>query len=87
MTEKHHHPKVLQSEYWRQRAHEAREAIKDITNPANKKILEEVARSYEEMAELIEGHGHFVPAPRDRSPGARGTTPVDAHQVCASGKR
>jgi hypothetical protein len=45
---------VLQPSYWRQRAKEAREAAKDIINPANRKILEDVAKSYDDMADLME---------------------------------
>jgi len=88
MTGKHSDPKVLRSEYWRQRAREARDAIKDIANPANKKILEEVAQSYEEMADLMEGHDRFAGAPRHRPPAAaKVLSCADASQVCASGMR
>jgi hypothetical protein len=45
---------VLHPSYWRQRAAEARQAAKDIVNPANRKILDEVVRSYEDMADLME---------------------------------
>jgi hypothetical protein len=44
----------LSPEYWRMRAAEVREAIKGIAHPKNRKILEEVAKSYEEMAALVE---------------------------------
>lgn len=39
--------------YWRERAQEAREAARDV-HPMNRKILEDVAASYEEMADLME---------------------------------
>ena len=44
----------LSPEYWRLRAAEVREAVKGIVHPKNKKILEQVARSYDEMANLLE---------------------------------
>jgi hypothetical protein len=78
MTGKHRDPKLLRSEYWRQRAQEAREAIKDITNTANKRILEEVAQSYEEMADLMEGHERLTHAPRDPPPAAAKVSPAVA---------
>jgi hypothetical protein len=87
MTGIHHHPKELRPGYWRQRAQEAREAIKDITNPANKKILEEVAQSYDEMADLMEGQNRSAGPARYRPSAARVVPPVDAPQVCASGCR
>jgi len=43
----------LSPNYWRERAREAREAAKEV-HPMNRKILEEVAASYEEMADLME---------------------------------
>jgi len=43
--------------YWRERAREAREAAKEV-HPMNRKILEEVAVSYEEMADLMERRDH-----------------------------
>ena len=56
---------VLQPCYWRQRAKEAREGAKGIVHPANRKILEDVAISYEEMADLMEKHERpAVPARR-----------------------
>jgi len=72
-------PTILQPKYWRQRAGEAREAAKDVVHPANRKILEDVARSYEEMADLMEKHERSAgPAPPngnhagDRPPGPDG---------------
>ena len=60
---------VLKPRYWRERAAEAREAAKDV-HPANRKILEDVAQSYEEMADLMEKHerrsasaAHHAPPP------------------------
>jgi hypothetical protein len=47
-------PPILQPAYWRERAKETRDAAKDISHPANRKILEDVAQSYEEMADLVE---------------------------------
>jgi len=43
----------LSPSYWRERAREAREAAREV-HPMNRKILEEVAASYEEMADLME---------------------------------
>jgi len=88
MTGKHRDPKMLRSEYWRQRAQEAREAVNDITNPANKRVLEEVAQSYEEMADLMEEHERFAGALRHRPPAAaKALSPTDASPVWASGMR
>lgn len=39
-------PTILQPDYWRQRAKEAREAAREV-HPGNRKILEDVAQSYE----------------------------------------
>jgi hypothetical protein len=44
----------LSPQYWRMRAGEVRTAIKGIAHPKNKKILEQVAKSYDEMADLLE---------------------------------
>jgi hypothetical protein len=46
-------PDDLSPAYWRGRAAEARLAAADV-HPANRKILDEVAASYEEMADLLE---------------------------------
>jgi hypothetical protein len=46
-------PEDLSPAYWRGRAEEARLAAADV-HPANRKILDEVAASYEEMADLLE---------------------------------
>jgi hypothetical protein len=50
------HPKgdSLSPQYWRTRAQEVRQAIIGIAHPKNKKILEQVAKSYDEMADLLE---------------------------------
>jgi len=48
-------PTILQPDYWRQRAKEARDAAREV-HPGNRKILEDVAQSYEEMADLMEKH-------------------------------
>lgn len=61
-------PTVLHPDYWRQRATEAREAARDV-HPANRKILEDVAQSYEEMADLMEKHERPAP-PSGAAPAA-----------------
>jgi len=52
MNPTHSAKKELSPTYWRRRAQEVREAAKDVQ--VNKAILEEVAASYEEMADLME---------------------------------
>jgi hypothetical protein len=44
----------LSPRYWRARAEEVRQAIAGIAHPENRKILEQVAKSYDEMADLLE---------------------------------
>jgi hypothetical protein len=56
MIPSHPTKKELSPTYWRQRAKEVRDAARDV-HPINRKILEEVAASYEEMADLMESRG------------------------------
>ena len=84
---------VLQPGYWRQRAAEAREGAKGIVHPANRKILEDVAISYEEMADLMEKHQRStVPARRiapaaARPPANPRQRPVPPARTCSSIQR
>jgi len=55
---------TLSPAYWRQWADKAREAARDV-HPLNRQILEDVAISYEEMAQLVEDRH---PKPTKRRP-------------------
>jgi hypothetical protein len=57
-------PDTLSPAYWRRWADRAREAARDV-HPVNRQILEDVAISYEEMAQLVESHR---PRPAVRQP-------------------
>jgi hypothetical protein len=43
------------TEYWRKRADEARAQAEQISNPADKRDLLDIARAYERLAELAAG--------------------------------
>lgn len=83
---------VLQPDYWRQRAKEAREAAREV-HPGNRRILEDVAQSYEEMADLMEKHERpakpaLLPGPAaKRIPDGRHQRPVPPARTCCSTQR
>lgn len=52
MTTRDNDQDLLSAGYWRQRAAETRAAINDVSH-ANRDILEQVAKSYEEMADMM----------------------------------
>ncbi|HEX4508282.1 MAG TPA: hypothetical protein VH722_21320 [Alphaproteobacteria bacterium] len=84
---------ILQPDYWRQRARETREAAREVGHPGNRKILEEVAVSYEEMADLMEkrerpaARTSQIPPPARTAAGRLRQPAVPGARTCSSIQR